>query len=290
MMNRCEMAEAIFLNYNQLVAGCYESFYAEREWTNAPMPPPDEGALRAMIASATASWVKTPVPELDNITPATFFSGMESQEDALALLKLGARVSDGILPGMFVAGLKPFDDTLRDVLDQLAQDQASIQEEDKLSLLLAIVEILGNWKDVRAADTLINLIIQTADTCETAAERAREALTAIGAPSAAILLDALQHTDIQGEAREHILLALAQTGSLARQEAIYRLLKESFLMLKNRELGAACLGVYGDARAIPFLRGYAEKNLEKLDRATFYEIKRAVEYLGGNMEGIRYTK
>jgi hypothetical protein len=289
-MNKYEMAEAIFHGYNKLVGDCYESFYVEREWTNSPMPPPDEEALRTFIASATATWGKTPVPELDGMTPTAFFAGMEGPEEALTLLKQAARISDGILPEMFVAGLKPYDGSLREILDQLVQDQASTEEEDQLSLLLAVIEILGGWKDVQAADSLIRLIIQIADTCEIAAERARDALMAIGAPSAGMLLDVLQHMDIQGEAREHILLAMAQTGALDRQEAIYRLLKESFLMLKNRELGAACLGVYGDARAIPFLRGYAEKNLQELDRATFYEIKRAVEHLGGSMEGIDYPQ
>jgi len=56
--------------------------------------------------------------------------------------------------------------------------------------------------------------------------------------------------------------------------------------MSNKVLGAACLAAYGDGRAIPALRGYIEKNRNTIDSVTFFEIKGAIEKLGGNADDL----
>lgn len=63
-------------------------------------------------------------------------------------------------------------------------------------------------------------------------------------------------------------------------------LKEYFLKYEKVVLGASNLAEYGDSRAIPALRGYAQRHMALLDKETFYEIKSAVERLGGNMDDL----
>ena len=81
-------------------------------------------------------------------------------------------------------------------------------------------------------------------------------------------------------------MILPGLASVNKSDSVYKLLKNSFLRMENKILGASALSEYGDGRGIPVLRGYIEKNLQSIDRETFYELKKSIEILGGSTEDL----
>ena len=75
-------------------------------------------------------------------------------------------------------------------------------------------------------------------------------------------------------------------GRSDKSDRIFYKLKDAFKKIKNKRIGAECLANYGDGRAIPLLRGYTERYIDNISPDEYYEIKLAVERLGGSMEGI----
>ena len=154
---------------------------------------------------------------------------------------------------------------------------------------MSSMKLLGFWKITETIHTLVTLISDGSDTDEGILDVAKETLVDMGEPAIDAVLDELEKNvdDINNE-REYLLEVLIDIPETRGNERVYRCLKNSFLSMENKVVGAIILGQYGDCRAIPVLRGYAEKNLSTIDRETFYEIKFAVESLKGNMDDIKF--
>ena len=45
-------------------------------------------------------------------------------------------------------------------------------------------------------------------------------------------------------------------------DVVYACIKDTFIKMDDKIIGAICIGDLGDGRAIPFLRGYVEKNMD----------------------------
>ncbi|HOJ11298.1 MAG TPA: hypothetical protein PK733_11995 [Clostridiales bacterium] len=120
----------------------------------------------------------------------------------------------------------------------------------------------------------------------------RDALVSIGENAIRPLIDILTNTNEYGEPHEYLAMALADIGKDNRSDEIYRCLKKMFLKYDKdkKNITSDCLAVYGDGRAIPALRGYIEKNLDRIDEDIFYAVKIAIDKLGGNMDDIVFYK
>lgn len=94
---------------------------------------------------------------------------------------------------------------------------------------------------------------------------------------------------------ERVLPVLSEYSELAREylcdvlvncehdERIYAQLTEFFRAKRNPPLFSAYLGRYGDERALPEMCRYFRE--ERLDYATYQELRNAIERLGGEAEG-----
>ncbi len=268
-------------------------------------------------------WNVTPVTELENITPEEFFNKIEDLDILIDIFRLYAIKSDYKMPDVFLQKLKSYGIESTDRIIKLAIYNISshfqemlittdnIQDDiiEHITISLTAIEVLGSWKIEKAVMPLIGLlqripiIIYDEGIMDDLDKRKkddidgykemyrtniRDALVSIGSSAIQPLIEILEITVGYNENHEYMLMALAEIGRENRSDRIYGTLKNVFLDIDNKIVGSSCLGVYGDGRAVTTLRGYVKKNLNNLDRETFYEIKKAVEDLGGNMDDIKF--
>ena len=270
-------------------------------------------------------WDVTPVQELGNITPEEYFSKIEDLDILIEIFKLYAVKSDYKMPDAFLKKLKVYGNECIDIIIKLAinevpyyfKEMFNMSEIDYIpdktreyfTVSLTAIEILGSWKIEEVIIPIIELlqnipsVIYDVDSMdgfynsknddidgymEMYRSNIRDALVSIGSSAIEHILNVFENIEEYDENHEYIAMALAEIGKENRSDRIYRTLKDAFLNMDNKIVGSSCLGIYGDCRAITALRGYVKKNLNNLDRETFYEIKKAVEDLGGNMDDIKF--
>lgn len=115
---------------------------------------------------------------------------------------------------------------------------------------------------------------------------ARSSLLEIGEEYTDILFEKLRNLTHFNPVCEQLILCLAELGSNKKNEQLYKFLKEFFKKHEDKVFASDCLVRYNDSRAIVVLRGYIERNLSSLDKNSFYELKSAVDKLGGQTSDI----
>lgn len=268
-------------------------------------------------------WNETPVIELNYITPGEFFNEIEDLDMLVDIFKLYAIKSDYEMPDVFLQKLKDYDNKSTERIIKLAvcdisscfmemlmtSDNISDNIIEYITISLTAIEVLGKWKVKEAVMPLIELLqripiiiydesmVNDLDSRkkddidgykEMYRSNIRDALVSIGSSAIQPLIEILEDTIGYNENHEYMVMALAEIGKRNRSDKIYATLKDAFLNIDDKIVGSSCLGVYGDGRAVTTLRGYVRKNLNNLDSETFYEIKKAVEDLGGNMDDIKF--
>lgn len=275
-----------------------------------------------------AEWIETPMVKLSYITPREFFNNIKRMDILTEMFKLFSMESDYEMPHIFLQKLKIYENESTSMLIDLAIDDISSYFEkaftvwdekssdiiNHFTISLTAIEVLGRWKAKEAIIPLIRLLqkipvfshdennINRRDKSyrrkkddiegykEMYRTHIRDALVLIGDSSIQPIITILENKISYNENLEYLLMALAEIGKYNRRDRVYNLLKRAFLEMDNKIVGSSCLGVYGDGRAVAVLRGYTRENVEKLDRETFYEIKKIVEDLGGDLSDIRFPK
>jgi len=244
--------------------------------------------INKRLKEETAVWKDAPLAELGGITPAEFVEKAETLDEVLEIFRTGAQACYTALPYFVLEKLKSFGDDAVKAVEDMAFN-LDIAASDMNYLISAVsVKLLGEWKVVRAVRGMIELLKQTADSNEVIAEAVKKALVTIGKPVINDLVEEINKAEKIDEAGEYMMTALSEIGSGARSDEVFSCLKNAFRKMDNKIIGAICLGTYGDGRAIPALRGYAQKNIKNIDRFTFFQIRSEVTKLGGNMDDIMY--
>ncbi len=274
--------QKLFESYNEALAAGYELYVKKRgkEAANGL----ENGAYEEYMEEAAKHWNNTPLDIAGGKTPVELFHGIAGLKDCMELYKEACIVCDDGIPAILAQKLKSFGSEAEEQLIELACSRpASEQEEDLLVSVLSI-RLLGEWNAVRMAPKLVKRLLACNPEELMIMEEIELALVNLG--DTEILLEGMRPSDGWSYPHEYLASALAKAGKLSRKESIYQCLKEYFLKYPKPILGASNLAEYGDSRAIPALRGYAERHMALLDNETFYEIKSAVECLGGNMDDL----
>lgn len=277
-------AEVLFESYNMAVEGSYNKAF-ENSKGQDPLKL-KEGDILPYIDAGVREWENTPLAELDGMTPAAYIEGISDFEQMIELFKQGAAMCDGELPGLFLEKLKSFGSRAEKELLELASGGEASGDEQCFYTALMAVRILGRWKAAGAVDRLLELLYMTDPADEIMMEELIGALVNIGHEGQEPVLRVLENAEDIGAMQEYLLEALVGMAKSSKSDRAYRCLKTAFRKMDNKMLGAIYLGNYGDGRAIPVLRGYVEKNRGNIDRNTYYEIKSAVQRLGGSMDDI----
>ena len=282
-------AESIFKNYNKAIKRAYEKALSDMsndEDKNGSKQAKEN--LDECVRHELAEWENTPADEINGITPLEYFNGINDFEELIDLFKAGAVICDDDLPEALLNKLKSFGDEAVEYLMQLAFDkECQNLNEDESLIALNAIKVLGVWKSDKAVGKMIDMLFTLSEhEDELFMESIRESLVNIGLPSVDPVIGQLEAAQSFTDAHEYLMMALADIGAQNKSDKIYRCLKNVFLKMSNKVLGAACLATYGDGRAIPALRGYIEKNKNTMDSVTFFEIKGAIESLGGNADDL----
>ena len=271
--------ELVFESYNRAIEKSYDRAFNEIGGKD-PMKL-SESDVAKYLDEEIGKWEKTPMESLKGLTPKEYFNELSCIDDVVEHIRIGARECDFGIPEILVDKLISYGSSAVDKLYNLASDRDMMESEESICISRAAVSILGRRKVSDASDFLVELIKTLDEDKEALVEEITDALISIGEPCTDKLIEELDRTDNIDYVHEYLLTALVKIGRSNRNDRIYRCIKSTFLKMEDKVLGAICVGDYGDGRAIPLLKGYAEKNIGRLDRQTYLEIKAAVKRLGG---------
>ena len=278
--------ENLFREYNDIVKQTYLDYYLEVESKPFSVYDKNEDEFEKQLEKNVRKWEYKPSKSIGGGSPSEYFNSLDGLELLIDAFKNGSRICDRDLPHSFINKLYSYGERAVAELARLAADKSLIDDEDNRIIPLMAIRVLGTWKDETHAGMLVNLLKDYAGKTDIVAEEIKNALVAIGKGCIEILVDEINAFPQIGESLVYMVMALAEIGADNRSDGIFQCLKNAFRKMERKAIGAICLGIYGDGRAIPLLRGYAQKNLNTIDRMTFYEIKSQVEKLGGNMDDI----
>lgn len=280
-MNR---AEIIFNNYDEEVGAQYNIILEDKQMREALHN--DSGYIREAIEKNMKQWENRPIAELDNITPAEYFNSMDSKDIILDNFKIGACICEANLPDLFIKKLDEYKHSLIQEMIDMAMNTEMMKDEEKYFIPLVAMRLLGRWQAKEAVEELIKFITFESNKDELFLETAADTITQIGQPSVELLLERLENVEEVKEGHKYLMSALTKICRNNKSDRVYKCLKSLFLKMEDKELGAAYIAEYGDGRAIPALRGYLIKNNGKIKKAEFFEIKSAIQKLGGNVDDL----
>ncbi len=231
--------------------------------------------FEALIHEAREEWENT---EINGKLPSLLFESLKTEEDYKEAFEKAAVVCDEFIPASLVKRI-------------LKSGYMSIIEKDAfgespIDIKNAAVKVIGLSKDSCYSERLIELLYSKGEYGELLKETSRQALIDIGEPAVPFLEKNLTGKDILKDDDFHLVIALIGIDSNHKSDSVFKVLKNSFRKTSDKALAARCLADYGDGRAVPMLRSYLEKNLNKLDENTIFEIQGAVLSLGGSTEGL----
>ncbi len=274
--------QKLFESYNEALAAGYDLYAGKRgkEAANGL----ESGAYEEYREEAARRWNNRPLELVDGKTPVEILNGMAGLSDIVELYKEACIICDDGIPAILEEKLKGFGNEAEDRLMEQACDKPLSGREEASMVAILSIRLLGEWKAARLAPRLIKLLLDCNPEELMRMEEIELALVNIG--DTGLLLEVMGPADSWSQPHEYLASALAKAGGLNRSDSVYRCLKDYFLKYGKPVLGASNLAEYGDSRAIPALRGYAERHMAALDGETFYEIARAVKCLGGNMDDL----
>ncbi len=251
-----------------------------------------EKDITAFLDVELKEWQNTELDILGGITPKKYFDGIDNLDDLIELFKKASKICDVDVPEVLIQRLKCYGEDFVDQLIKLASLASSIEDDEEMLVPLMAIRFLGRLKAQRSADMLLDLLYDVNSENEAIIEEINEAIINIGDAGVDGILNKLRSAEKIKDIEEYLLYSLVQIGANMRKKTdyddVYACIKETFIKMDDKIIGAICIGDLGDGRAIPFLRGYVEKNMDSIDYDVFCEIKAAVHKLGGNMDDIKF--
>lgn len=246
-------------NFDQDLSQFAQSWY-ER---NADGMTPEQ--MEGLLDDVYSAWLESVIPAL-GVTPRAYFEVLSDQ-----------RLAD-----LFIA------------YEEIHAQPAVMMEEiaERKSMIPLLIDMLRNAVTGERIEMLIALLEEMGDTsvyelyldwiCDEDFDD-EIALHAIEVMQQNANMVARELTERLKDASDKVKARIADVIVYAKptQDGL-QLLIDFFMTGKELQLYAAYLGMYGDARAIPFLKEKAKD----CDYVAFVEITNAVERLGGDMEDI----
>lgn len=256
---------SLFENYNEaIMKKCEESMESVK----------NRDDYINLIKNARMGWEEK---EFKGSKPAEIFENINDRE-IVDVFMIAAEVCDDFIPESF-ANVIISTENLRSVWSAAFQ-------KNEINPVICAIKIAGMSANEEYIKKLIELIYKEGEYGDLIKETARQALVDIGSPALIEIEKKLKEKDIYSDDDFHLIIAIIEIDSNRKSETTYSLLKESFRKTANKGLAARCIADYGDGRAVPMLRGYLEKNIEKLDKNTTLDIQGAIIALGGNTDDL----
>ncbi|MDQ2085394.1 HEAT repeat domain-containing protein [Herbivorax sp. ANBcel31] len=280
----------LFESYNKAIEKGYDRLFNDTKPENILKI--KEGDASAFLDEELKEWESTELDILGGISPEKYFDSIDDLNNLIDMFKTASKICDVDVPEVLVRKLEYHGENALDKLIELASSPSLIKDEEEKLISLMAIRFLGRLKYEKAVSTLIELLYDVDFKNEVIIEEINGALVNIGGACTTKIVSILRSTKEIGNLEEYLLYTLVQIGintcEKSNYEDIYSCIKDTFIEMDNKIIGAICIGDLGDKRAITFLRGYVEKNMDSIDYDTFCEIKAAVHKLGGNMDDINF--
>lgn len=251
-----------------------------------------EGDITGFLDEELRKWESRELDVLGGVSPKKYFEDIDSLNELIELFKKASKICDIDVPEVLIRRLNSFGNDFIEQLIQLASSPSLIKDDEEMLISLMAIRFLGRLKAKNAVEMLLNLLYDVSSKNESIIEEINSAIINIGDASVEGILNKLINIKEIGDIEEYLLYSLVKIGITIRENSnyqdIYACIKDTFIKMDNKIIGAICIGDLGDGRAIPFLRGYVEKNIDLINYNTFCEIKAAVHKLGGNMDDINF--
>jgi hypothetical protein len=251
-----------------------------------------DGDIPDFLDEEIKEWQNTELDLLEGISPKKYFDGIDNLDELIELFKKASKICDVDVPEVLIRRLQCFGEDFIDQLMNLASLSTSIKDDEEMLIPLMAIRFLGRLEAKKAAKLLLDLLYDIDSENEAIIEEINGAIINIGDASIDGILNKLKSAEKIKDIEEYLLYSLVQicvnVGKSPNYEDVYACIKDTFIRMDDKIIGAICIGDLGDGRAIPFLRGYVEKNIDSINYDVFCEIKAAVHKLGGNMDDIDF--
>ncbi len=278
-------------SYNKAIEEGFNQYLEEKAVAENSEIKIDEEAL---IADIEAKWLATVLPELEGIAPVEFINSLSSLDELIEFFLCMASISDVGVPDILIEKFKSYGaKAASDRLFAYVESSLSAVGKDRDDIYPAVsqaVYAIGCLQEEGYKQKLITLLIKTSQD-EMISEAVCAAIVAYGVNILKDVINAFSTGDDQS-AKEHFLACVAEICSenKYKSDEVFYFMKSAFNTISNLNLIVEILGDYGDGRAIPFLRGYVLKNIDKIDVATFNHMRAIIKKLGGDIEDLVYNK
>jgi len=215
-----------------------------------------EKDITAFLDEELKEWQNTELDILGGITPKKYFDGIDNLDDLIELFKKASKICDVDVPEVLIQRLKCYGEDFVDQLIKLASLASSIEDDEEMLVPLMAIRFLGRLKAQRSADMLLDLLYDVNSENEAIIEEINEAIINIGDAGVDGILNKLSSAEKIKDIEEYLLYSLVQIGANMRKKTdyddVYACIKETFIKMDDKIIGAICIGDLGDGRAIPF--------------------------------------
>ncbi len=282
------MKEALTNSYRKAVTEYFDKnkMVPDMDMTKLSAAEQEEALYQMIVQYASEKvgliekWSGTPLDELQGKTPAEIIEGMADLDEVFEVFRHMACFADEELPILLIYKMQQFGQEAVTRLYRLTLDSRDGATPAEY-LFSAAVSSLGIIKLDECVERLIELAYQVNK--DPQLEQIEEALKRQGGRVIEPLIARLTDAGL-GKVEQMLLYVLAYTGSEAKDERIYRMLRNAFRTLEDKMPAVVCLSVYGDGRAVPMLRSFLERYADDIPDRTFHEIIGTIRNLGGETE------
>ncbi len=278
-------------SYNKAIEEGFNQYLEEKAAVENSEIKIDEEAL---IADIERKWLITGLLELDGMTPVEFINSLSSLDELFEFFLSIASASDVGVPDILIEKFKYYGGkAASDKLFNYVDNSLSSKDKNPDDIYPAVsqsVYAIGCLQEEEYKQKLINLLIENKQE-EMISEAICAAIVAYGVSILDDVINAFGTTQDQ-TTKEHFLGCVAEicNENMYKSDEVFYFMKNAFRTVSNLNLIVEILGDYGDGRAIPLLRGYVLKNIDKIDSATFNQMRAIIKKLGGDIEDLIYTK
>jgi len=274
----------IFEDYNKLTENIFNELMTSMSEDSLNFL--DENLITEKLDEKQITWQKEAKEYLDGRTPEQYFSSVKDPELLMDIFEQAAIFCDKDIPNALADVLVGFGEDIHERLLNIVFDEEYRRDSENVVIAAAALYVLGRTGREDVLKNLLGLLMDCTMLDDLLMESITGAIKQYGNKALEIVMSFIEKQESIDFRSEYLVMILPGLASVNKSDSVYKLLKNSFLRMENKILGASALSEYGDGRGIPVLRGYIEKNLQSIDRETFYELKKSIEILGGSTEDL----
>ena len=287
-------AEALLQNYHAFLEERYVSYI-----TSVGAYQDEQALLDQAREAMVSEWEQAPLEALENQTPAEFIGQIKDLETLVELFVFISANTFDSTPACLIAQIASYGDAgaqkLLDMIDLQAvaafdpnSGQLSKEEQQKVDISLSAMQAFAtpDFGGPELADKLLAFLVACDTANELFLEQTSHTLAKRISQTEEKVLAYINGAEGVGLREEYLLSAISSIADKDKTDAIYKCLRASFLRMSNHMMGAIFLGDYGDPRAIPLLRRFAQQHMGQMPNDDYYAILAVIEKLGGIIDDL----